>query len=184
MSNPKKQIIMNEITFWKQNKMLPEHYCDFLMTLYSEGNNDEEITGNSKKAVKNVEKRRNRNVSMVFPIIAMVMLLLLFTKESEWVVLAVAAVFAAACLVGAVYFAKRNHLMAVMLQLATALSVLGVTLKVGTTYFTSNNEMLYIILIVNCVFWLLSGIALKIIYFTISGILGVIAIISAWFSYL
>lgn len=184
MSNPKKQIIMNEITFWKQNKMLPEHYCDFLMTLYSEGNHQEEIAGKSKNAVINVEKRRNRIVSMFFPISAIVILLLLFTMQFEWVVISVAAVFAAGSLIGAIYFAKRNHLMAVMLQLATALSILGVTLKVSTTYFAGNNEMLYIILLVNCVFWLLSGIMLKIIYFTISGNLGLIAIISAWIYFL
>ena len=74
--------------------------------------------------------------------------------------------------------------MAVMLQLATALAILGVTLKVSTTYFAGNNEMLYIILIVNCLFWLLSGVMLKIIYFTISGVLGLIAIISAWIYFL
>ncbi|PKC51915.1 hypothetical protein RhiirA1_482678 [Rhizophagus irregularis] len=37
MPNTRKQIILNEILFWKQNKLLPEHYCDFLMTLYTEG---------------------------------------------------------------------------------------------------------------------------------------------------
>ncbi|WP_339198331.1 hypothetical protein MKY27_05365 [Solibacillus sp. FSL R5-0449] len=184
MSNPKKQIIMNEIKFWKQNKMLPEHYCDFLMTLYSEGNQQEEIEGKSKNAVINVEKRKNRSISMFFPISAIVIMLLLFTMQFEWVVIAVAAVFAAGCLIGAIYFAKRNHVMAVMLQLATALSILGVTLKVSTTYFAGNNEILYIILIVNCVFWLVSGLMLKIIYFTISGILGLIAIIAAWIYFL
>lgn len=184
MSNPKKQIILNEITFWKQNKMLPEHYCDFLMSLYSEGNHQEEIAGKSKKAIINVEKQRNRTISMFFPISAMVILLLLFTIQVEWVVMAVAAVFATGCLIGAIYFAKRNHLMAVMLQLATALAILGVTLKVSTMYFAGNNEVLFIILIVNCVFWLLSGIMLKIIYFTISGSLGLIAIIGAWIYFL
>lgn len=184
MSNQKKQIIMNEITFWKQNKLLPEHYCDFLMTLYSEGNHNEEIAGKSKNAVKNVDKRRNRNLSISFPISAVVILLLLFTIQFEWVVIAVAAIFAAGCLMGAIYFAKRNHLLAVMLQLATALAILGVTLKVSTIYFAGNNEILYIFLIVNCIFWLLSGIKLKIIYFTISGVLGLIAIISSWFYFL
>ena len=37
MENPKKQIILNEILFWKQNKLLPEQYCDFLLKLYTEG---------------------------------------------------------------------------------------------------------------------------------------------------
>ena len=28
--NQKTNIIINEILFWKQNKMLPEQYCDYL----------------------------------------------------------------------------------------------------------------------------------------------------------
>ena len=184
MSNPKKQIIMNEITFWKQNKLLPEHYCDFLMTLYSEGNNEQEITGNAKNAVRNVEKRKKWSFASFFPIIAVIIILLLFTIQFEWVVIAVAAVFALACLIGAIYFAQKNKVLATMLQLATALSLLGVTLKICTTYFTGNNEMLYILLLLNCLLWLLSGIIMKIIYFTLSGILGGIVIISAWIYFL
>lgn len=180
MSNQKKQIIINEISFWKQNKLLPEQYCDFLMTLYTEGNQSDEITGHAKKAIHNVEKRKNFNLAVFFPLSAFIILLLLFTIQFEWVVIAVAAVFAVSCLIGALYFAKRNHILAVMLQLATALATLGVTLKITTTYFAGNNEMLYIFLIINCVFWLVSGVMMKIIYFTISGILGLLAIISAW----
>ena len=50
MSNQRKQIILNEITFWKQNKLLPEHYCDFLMTLYTEGEHEyEKQIGNARE---------------------------------------------------------------------------------------------------------------------------------------
>lgn len=184
MSNQKKQIIMNEIKFWKQNKLLPEHYCDFLMTLYSEGNQHEEIEGKAKNAVRNVEKRRKLSMAVFFPIVAAVIVLLLFTIQYEWVVIAVAGAFAACCLLGAIYFAKKNNILATMLQLATALSALGVTLKICTTYFAGNNEMLYVLLLVNCVFWLLSGIMLRIIYFTISGVLGIIVIVGAWMYFL
>ena len=184
MSNPKKQIIMNEITFWKQNKLLPEHYCDFLMTLYSEGNNEQELAGNAKKAVRSVEKRRKWSFVSLFPFVAIIITILLFTIQFEWVVIAVAAVFAVSCLIGAIYFANKNKLLATMLQLATALSVLGVTLKICTTYFAGNNEMLYMLLLLNCILWLLSGIIMKIVYFTLSGILGIIVIISAWIYFL
>ncbi|MGL4820278.1 MAG: hypothetical protein ACRC5C_09875 [Bacilli bacterium] len=33
----RKKVIIDEILFWKQSKLLPESYCDFLLTLYSEG---------------------------------------------------------------------------------------------------------------------------------------------------
>ncbi|WP_274309581.1 hypothetical protein [Solibacillus daqui] len=180
MSNQKKQIIINEITFWKQNKLLPGHYCDFLMTLYSEGNHSEEIEGKAKNAVISIEKRKKLSMATFFPIVASVIVLLLFTIQYEWVVIGVAGVFASCCLVGAMYFAKKNKILATMLQLATALAALGVTLKVCTSYFDGNNEMLYILLLVNCIFWLLSGIIMRIIYFSISGVLGLIIIIGTW----
>jgi hypothetical protein len=33
----KTKIILHEIMYWKKNKLLPDHYCDFLITLYTEG---------------------------------------------------------------------------------------------------------------------------------------------------
>lgn len=175
---------MNEITFWKQNKLLPEHYCDFLMTLYSEGKQNEEIEGKAKNAVHRVEKRKKLSIATVFPVLAAVIVLLLFTIQYEWVVIAIAGAFVVCCLIGAMYFAKKNNLLATMLQLATALAALGVTLKVCTTYFAGNNEMLYVLLLINCVFWLLSGITMRIIYFTISGVLGIMVIVGAWIYFL
>lgn len=36
----------------EKNKLLPEHYCDFLLTLYAQGENqEEEQTENASKAV-------------------------------------------------------------------------------------------------------------------------------------
>ena len=43
MDPTRKKIILNEINFWKQNNMLPEHYCDYLIALYSEGENPEQL---------------------------------------------------------------------------------------------------------------------------------------------
>jgi hypothetical protein len=39
----KTKVILQEIDYWKKNKLLPAHYCDFLTTLYTEG------SGNSTK---------------------------------------------------------------------------------------------------------------------------------------
>lgn len=183
MSNQKKQIIMNEITFWKQNKMLPEHYCDFLMSLYSEGSN-EEIRGNAKEAIRPVAKRKKWNTALAFPLLAFILTVLLFTIQYEWVVLVIVGLIAVCFLVGAFYFARKNKLLATMMQLATSLLLLGFTLKVNMTYFAGNNEMLYTLLILNCILWLLSGILMKMVYFTISGVLGLLLIISAWIYFL
>ncbi|GAA0362701.1 hypothetical protein [Bacillus horti] len=33
----KTKVVIQEIKYWKKNKLLPEHYCDFLLALYTEG---------------------------------------------------------------------------------------------------------------------------------------------------
>jgi hypothetical protein len=37
MDNQRKEIIIKEIKYWKKSKLLPDHYCDFLLTLYTKG---------------------------------------------------------------------------------------------------------------------------------------------------
>ncbi|WP_156323827.1 hypothetical protein [Bacillus sp. JCM 19034] len=48
MRKERKEIVIEEIKHWRKSKLLPEHYCDFLLTLYSEGN-DRETKTLSKK---------------------------------------------------------------------------------------------------------------------------------------
>lgn len=33
----RREIIVNEIEYWEKNRLLPEHYCQYLLTLYTEG---------------------------------------------------------------------------------------------------------------------------------------------------
>lgn len=37
MDQQRKAAIIHEIKYWKDNHLLPEHYCDFLLALYTEG---------------------------------------------------------------------------------------------------------------------------------------------------
>jgi hypothetical protein len=178
MANQRKQIIINEIAFWKQNKLLPEHYCDFLMTLYTEGEyQDKESLGDAKQSVKAQEKRKRRWVFILIPIVALFFFALLFTIETVWLIGLPALLLAAASIGGAFYYAKRNELLAPLLYISGALILFGLSVKLSLAYFPENNTALYGVLIGNCLFWLLSGVMMKLIYFTVSGLLGLLAII-------
>ncbi|MEO4052275.1 hypothetical protein [Solibacillus sp. CAU 1738] len=178
MSNQKKQIILNEITFWKKNKLLPDHYCDFLLTLYTEGNNEnEELKGNASQAIKVKEKRKNISLYLIVPVVAIFLVVLLFTLNSVWLIAAIAGAVAIACLVGAFYFAKKNQLLTPILHVSAALLFLAVSVQICLTYYPENNAVLYGALAANCVMWLVSGLKLKISYFTVSGGLGIVAIV-------
>lgn len=178
MSNQRKQIILNEITFWKKNKLLPEHYCDFLMTLYTEGNSeDEKQIGKAKHSVKGQEKRKNKWMFIVFPLLAIVLFTLLFTLDAVWLTVIPAAILAIGTFIAAFYFAKKNGLLTSILYISGALVLFGLSVKLCLTFLPSNNVALYSVLIGNSLFWLLSGVTLKLIYFTISGALGIMAIL-------
>lgn len=179
MSNQRKQIILNEITFWKKNKLLPEHYCDFLMTLYTEGNQEDEKQqiGKAKHSVKGQEKRKDKWLFSVFPLLAIVLFTLLFTLDSIWLTAIPAAILAIGTFIAAFYFAKKNGLLTSILYISGALVLFGLSVKLCLTFLPGNNIALYSVLIGNSLFWLLSGVTLKLIYFTISGVLGITAIL-------
>ena len=179
MANSKKTIIMNEILFWKQNKLLPDHYCDFLMTLYSEGNEielEEEI-GHEKSII--AREKRNRILLITFiSIVSMALLVALFmVTDSVWLVgLAVGIVAILFILLG-YRFAKKNEIMAPALHIGAALLLFGLTVKMSVEYFPENQIVLYGLLIVNCLLWLFTGIKFKLMYFTVSGAIGMVVLV-------
>lgn len=177
MANQRKQIILNEIAFWKQNKLLPEHYCDFLMTLYTEGEyQGDEPIADAQQSIKAQEKRKRRWTVVLIPVLALFLFMLLFTIETLWLVGIPALLLALASLAGAFYYAKKNELLAPILYISGALILFGLSVKLSLAYFPENNTALYSVLIGNSVFWILSGLRMKLIYFTISGVLGLFAI--------
>ena len=44
MSNQRIQIIIQEINYWKEHKILPDMYCDFLLALYTKGEHETEVS--------------------------------------------------------------------------------------------------------------------------------------------
>ena len=179
MANTKKKIILNEILFWKQNKLLPDHYCDFLMTLYSEGNEielEEEIS--HKKSIIAKEKRNKINIFILMGILSIVLLAALFmVSELTWLVAAVVGVIAIILMVLAYRFAKKNAMVAPILHIVSALLLFGISVKISTEYFFENQIVLYALLIMNCLLWLFTGFKFKLMYFTVSGAVGLLVLI-------
>ncbi|PYI51748.1 hypothetical protein [Paenibacillus flagellatus] len=55
MEQDKRKIIVREIEHWRRSRLLPEHYCDFLLNLYDDnpGERDSHKLGVSKNSIKN-----------------------------------------------------------------------------------------------------------------------------------
>lgn len=50
----RKAIIIGEIKYWKDNRLLPEAYCDYLLALYTKGEEEETTSKSSQSKKKNL----------------------------------------------------------------------------------------------------------------------------------
>ncbi|NLP51254.1 hypothetical protein [Bacillus sp. RO1] len=49
MNKYRKETIIQEIDYWKRNRLLPEQYCDYLLALYTEGEGVNQTPKGSRK---------------------------------------------------------------------------------------------------------------------------------------
>lgn len=179
MSLQRKQIIMNEISFWKKNKLLPEHYCDFLLTLYAQGENqEEEQTENASKAVLAKNQKYKVILYVVVGLLTAILLASLFVMTTAvFIPIILVAVAILSFLYIAIKLVKNKSLMVPLLFVFSALLLLGLSFKVWDIYFVEEPLVLIGLIFGNCLLWLFSGLMMKLVYFSISGVLGVLLII-------
>src|SRR6478672_1729724 len=166
MDENRKQIIIKEIGYWKKNKLLPEQYCDFLLALYTEG------TGLNEKSNKSKNRKKVFLWLLTIPIIVFIVY---FTELSLILQIVFAIVF---ILIGIylTFYLRRSGLLFHIPLIISALLLLFVSVELTLTNFPKSTIILYSILMVNCFMWLVGGWKFKQIYFTISGVLGLLLI--------
>ncbi len=180
MNSQKKEVILNEIIFWKNNKLLPEHYCDFLITLYSEGLNDHsKVEVSATNSILHTSKKENHwKVFFIF-FAAIVLFITLFVLKAPFVIIPlILSVCTIICLLFLAFkYASTKTIMTTFTYATIALLILGVSIKLVNIFLDGSLNLLYGVLIFNCLLWVISGKLLNLIYFKISGIIGFIIII-------
>ncbi|MDZ5470958.1 hypothetical protein SM124_04245 (plasmid) [Bacillus sp. 31A1R] len=176
MNEARKKIIVNEILYWKKSRMLPEHYCDYLLALYTEGNQPQEIRNEKGNARKSWHVL-NYFLLMLIPASVF---LIYFTELSIILQMALLSILILSGLVAAIYFSRKGNMYQLSL-IVSALILLFSTVELTTKAFPDQIGFLYGALILNCLLWLFSGRKLRLLYFTISGYLGLILLIISIF---
>lgn len=178
MANQRKQIIINEIAFWKQSKMLPGHYCDYLTSLYTGGEVDlTEEQVDPSKSILALEKKAAFRKFAIFPVLAILALIALQFLPIKWLAYSIGIILGIILAVIGVKLAVNKNVAAPLLHVSSALLILWASVQAVITYFPNQNMPLFLVTAVNCALWLVLGIWQKIIYFTIAGGLGVVAIV-------
>lgn len=180
MKNQRKETILNEILFWKENNLLPEHYCDFLSTLYAEGEElaSTELKIGSKNAILSKERSNKLLVMGLLGVSTISLLVLLFLMSAKFVILPIIIVSIAivSLLVYVFKFASQKGVLSTFAFAAAALLLLGTSVRIVEVYLPDSPQAMHMALISNCVLWLISGKWMKLIYFLISGAGGLLII--------
>lgn len=179
----KKDIIMKEIMFWKSNHLLPEYYCDFLTQLYSGGEslNEEQEKELADHALLKSEKPSIFKMlgAIIFGLftLAMIALMFLFVNSYIWIPTVASVITFTAIIFFILKTAKNPTLSTTFAYATAALLLFAITVRITTTLAPGNMLAIFLVLLGNCIIWIIAGKLQKQIYFTISGILGIAIII-------
>lgn len=166
MDDKRKETIVKEILYWKKSRMLPEQYCDYLLALYTEGNQLEE------ESKEHTKKRMNVRSFLPLAIILVFLISLYITEMSFRLQMALSVILMILSILITVYFAKKRMTLQIPL-IGLALILLFTSVEFMSHTFPEQIGMLFTVLVMNCSLWLLAGWRLKLVYFSISGFLGI-----------
>lgn len=176
MNPQRKRMIISEIKYWKQNKLLPEHYCDFLITLYAQGEDEKEVKATEAVLVK--EKKKLRRTIIMLSILAIIVSGCMFAfVQYPGLTLALTAVVSLLFLLLTLRKSTVQLGVAPFLYILASFMLLLMSLKLWSVFFEGHTMLLIGLLILNCALWLFAGRMLKLLYFTISGAAGLLLII-------
>lgn len=166
MDEMRKKIILNEIHYWKDTRILPEQYCNYLLALYSEGE-EEEITSVKRKPI----------ISSIFIALIIVGALIVnyFTENHAAMQITIYLFLICSLVVISIFEYKKNRTLLIPLVAFSFVFVLF-TVNLWETFFPKKILFLYIGLLLNCIMWLVVGKVLRLQYFLAAGVLGMFII--------
>ena len=171
MNDHRKKIILNEIHYWKQNRMLPDTYCDYLLALYSEGEESLQMKNHD------LTPKRSYLLPALFLIFIFVSALIVnyFTEINPLMQMSL-YIFLISLILGIIYYRKVSDLTLLFSLVGLALVVLLLTVRVWEVFFPNKDLILYLILLMNSTGWFVIGQKINAQYFKVSSVLGGIVI--------
>lgn len=172
MDQNRKKVILNEIMFWKQNKMLPEQYCNYLLALYSEGN-EEQVKPKTRKLPLNSENLYN----LLFLFIMIMMIVITYiTDISFGMQTLILSILSVVLLLSFIFYRKKakNRL---LIYITAAFLLLLYSVQINDAFLHGDTFSLYILLLVNSIIWVVGGVWRKKSFFMIAGVIATIILI-------
>ncbi|RFU61864.1 hypothetical protein [Bacillus sp. V59.32b] len=168
MDENRKKMIIQEIVYWKNSRLLPEQYCDFLLALYSEG---EEVPQ---------QYQARKKIVMPYLIVGSIILLTLFlnhfTQLPFGMQIGLSIFSIVTLLYAAFFFSKRSWSYHIPLIGAAFLFLLATVFAIEH-FAPGRTGVLYFFLLCHCGIWVYTGKRLSMVYFSVAGYLGIVVIL-------
>ncbi|OZU89947.1 hypothetical protein CIL03_02055 [Virgibacillus indicus] len=161
--------IIKEINYWKEHNLLPDVYCDFLLALYTKG--EEETSP--------ITRTKEEKITLIIKTILLLLLLpfsflvLYFTQFRPLLQISIIFLFLTYSFWLYVNFKNKKHSL-FHLTLGVTLAVILLASVYFTAAYTDKQIIIYLILMTNFLFWFLMGKIKKVKYLTVAAILGIV----------
>ncbi|WP_100010629.1 hypothetical protein [Lentibacillus sediminis] len=171
MADDRKAIIIKEINYWKEHNLLPRMYCDFLLALYTQGEelNEEAKTGNTNKRI----------LLYVFPLILQILMVpfafvvIYFTEFAAVLQMALLLFFSAYSLWMAVYLKESSGFFQHM-ALSLCLLLIMLTAVFAASLISTSVWLTLSIILVNFLLWMVISYKKNVKYLRILAGLGIV----------
>jgi|HigsolmetaAR203D_1030402.scaffolds.fasta_scaffold00016_79 hypothetical protein len=177
MSQDKRAVIIREILYWKKHRLLPEHYCDFLLNLYG---NDGEHAATAAYRTKGSRVRRSLMWALALGVITIISIFATYFNAFPLPMQITSAIVGVIVLLIAGMFLRAVSVPLAYLSLgAGSLIILaaGEWLLMEHGWYTPFRALGY--LSVCCAIWFALGAYLRLTSFQLCGLLGT-AFIYGW----
>lgn len=164
-------IIINEIQYWREHKLLPEHYCDFLLALYTQGSED------SENVIEQTSRKKNVLFVAQFALLTIMIPLSFLVSYSTKFTYNLQMIFSGLlCLISIVlYFVykKRSNELYHFALIISLIVLLLTSFTILSPYLSSNLHTL-IIISINILLWILIAFKQRLLYLKITSISALI----------
>lgn len=160
-SEDKRKALVAEIEAWRRGKLLPEHYCDFLVNLYLEDLN-ERPKGAVGNAVRKIGQASGKHWLLAFAIFTVICFVVLhFSAFPLALQIGLTGLVTAALIGSAGKLQERSPRRAMMMASTGCFFLLGAGYGICQLHGWTGTVGLVTLLLICAIIWIVSGIALN-----------------------
>ncbi|HEY4602660.1 MAG TPA: hypothetical protein VIG73_15465 [Cerasibacillus sp.] len=171
MLDERSKIIIEEIKFWKEHKILPESYCDYLINLYSKGEPVER--GENKSLRSGGQPLLLIQLSLITLMIPFSFLVIYFTEFHPLMQTGILSLFIAYAL-WLFYDLKKHQIKWLYVPLLALLFLILFSTEYIGQLIITDHWVSGIIIVLNFSAWYILGKKTKLKYVKYSGIIGLL----------